>query len=192
MMNNPLNWSAWIIISLMCIAIYFFFPSNLNIVDYNRELIIQGEYWRLITGNFNHTNHYHLLLNLAALLTIAGLHRHHYSPLILIIIMLYLSIFVGSNILLFSPSVSLYVGLSGLLHGLIVIGSYMDIVKGQHSGWLLLLGTVAKVIYEQVYNNTEQVSQLIEAQVLTAAHMYGLIAGLVTYPIIRHMIKRSI
>lgn len=190
-MDKYKQWFTWLAVAVICFAIYFLAPSNSNIIDYNRSLISQGELWRLFTGNFNHTNIYHLLLNIAAFLTIAALHNQHYSFRRFSFVLFYLSSMVGLFIYLFSSDVTLYVGLSGLLHGLIVIGGYFDIRKGMRSGYVLIIGAAIKVAYEQIFNNTEMVSHLIEARVLTEAHLYGLIAGLIFISIVIVKQKKS-
>jgi len=61
------QWLNWLFLGLLCLIIYTVSANNITVLDYNRELIIDGEYWRLLSGNFNHTNIYHLILNLGAL-----------------------------------------------------------------------------------------------------------------------------
>lgn len=180
---------SWLCLSILCLCIYLLNTTDPNFIDYNRQLITHGQYWRLISGNFNHTNEYHLILNITALLVIAGLHAQYYSSTHFSFIILYLASAVGIAIFILSPEVSLYVGLSGILHGLMVIGGACDIRNSMKTGWLLVLGTIGKVVYEQVFNNTEQMNKLIEAQVLTEAHLYGLVAGLIIIPLILHLTK---
>ncbi|EDM64643.1 membrane protein, Rhomboid family [Moritella sp. PE36] len=185
------RWLNWFILGLLCLIIYAISAENITVLDYNRESIINGEYWRLISGNFNHTNIYHLLLNLGALAVIGGLHYRYYNSAAYTSLILLLSIGVGVGILWLSPNTHLYVGLSGILHGVIIVGAVIDVTKKYYSGYVLIIGTVIKVINEQLFNSPVEISQLIEAKVLTEAHLYGLVTGLIIAPLYVYLNKKK-
>jgi rhomboid family GlyGly-CTERM serine protease len=191
-MINKNTWLNWLLLAILCLAVYAIINGNTDILDYNREMILDGEYWRLITGNFNHTNIYHLLLNIAGLTVIAGLHHTYFSSKAFISLIVYLSITIGLCILWLSPETLLYVGLSGVLHGLLIVGAIIDVGKKHYSGYLLIIGVIGKVVSEQLFQSPTQVSELIEATVLTEAHLYGLIAGIVISPVYVYLaLKKS-
>ncbi|SQD76868.1 rhombosortase [Moritella yayanosii] len=185
------RWLNWFFLGLLCLIIYAISAENITALDYNRESIINGEYWRLISGNFNHTNIYHLLLNLGALAVIGGLHYRYYNSAAYTGLILLLSIGVGVGILWLSPSTHLYVGLSGILHGIIIVGAVIDVTKKYYSGYVLMIGTIIKVINEQLFNSPVEISQLIEARVLTEAHLYGLVTGLIIAPLYVYLNKKK-
>lgn len=185
------RWLNWFFLGLLCLIIYAISAENITVLDYNRESIINGEYWRLISGNFNHTNIYHLLLNLGALAVIGGLHYRYYNSAAYTSLILLLSIGVGVGILWLSPSTHLYVGLSGILHGIIIVGAVIDVTKKYYSGYILMIGTVIKVINEQLFNSPVEISQLIEAKVLTEAHLYGLVTGLIIAPLYVYLNRKK-
>ena len=185
------RWLNWFFLGLLCLIIYAISAENITVLDYNRESIINGEYWRLISGNFNHTNIYHLLLNLGALAVIGGLHYRYYNSAAYTGLILVLSIGVGVGILWLSPSTQLYVGLSGILHGIIIVGAIIDVTKKYYSGYVLIIGTIIKVINEQLFNSPVAMSQLIEAKVLTEAHLYGLVTGLIIAPLFVYLNKKK-
>lgn len=184
------RWLSWLILGLLCLIIYGFSAENTTVLDYNRELIINGEFWRLISGNFNHTNINHLLLNVSALAVIGGLHYRYYNATAYISLILVLSIGVGAGIFWLSPSTHLYVGLSGILHGIIIVGAIIDVTKQYYSGYALIIGTIIKIINEQFFNSPVEMSQLIEAEVLTEAHLYGLVTGLIIAPLYVYLNKK--
>jgi len=70
-----------------------------------------------------------------------------------------------------------YVGLSGVLHGLFIIGAYFDIQNRFKTGWLMLIGVWLKVLHEQIYGASESVAKLISANVAIDAHLFGTITG---------------
>jgi len=191
-MTNKNTWLNWLLLAILCLAVFAIVNGNTDILDYNREMILDGEYWRLITGNFNHTNIYHLLLNIAGLAVIAGLHHTYFDSKAFISLIVFLSITIGLCILWLSPGTSLYVGLSGVLHGLLIVGAIIDVGKKHYSGYLLIIGVIGKVASEQLFESPAQVSELIEATVLTDAHLYGLLAGIAVAPIYVYLaLKKS-
>jgi len=163
-------------ISLICIGLFLLNVDD--ILAYRRLAIEQDQWWRLISGNLLHTNDWHLVMNLGGLWAILLLHRMHYSAFGLLLLFLVLCVLQGLGLYLFYPSLLGYVGLSGVLHGLFAYGVIQDCRIGLKSGYLLLLGVIAKVAYEQIQGASPEVIKLIGARVATEAHLVGLISGL--------------
>ncbi|MGB0895266.1 MAG: rhombosortase [Parashewanella sp.] len=162
-------------------ALIFVIGLSTPIVDqylmYQRVAIQQGDIWQLITGNYLHSNHWHLLMNLAGLWVILLLHDLHYSNKGLVLLFCLLSLLEGLSLYVFYPQLFNYVGLSGVLHGLIAFGAVLDITKKIQFGWLLLAGIIAKVGYEQIYGASADVAAIIDASVATESHLIGMILG---------------
>ncbi|MCK8047138.1 rhombosortase [Shewanella sp. 1CM18E] len=164
------------LVSVLCCILYFAdFASTLA---YQRYFILDGQWWRLATGNLLHTNLWHLLMNLAGLWVIVALHEQHYRITGLALLFTCLCLLQGLGLLAFYPELIGYVGLSGMLHGLFAYGAVFDIRQGYKSGYLLLLGAIAKVAYEQYYGASAEVTELINARVATEAHLVGLVCGI--------------
>ncbi|MBE8167097.1 MAG: rhombosortase [Shewanella sp.] len=150
-----------------------------SLLSYQRLDIQAGDVWQLITGNLLHTNHWHLIMNLAGLWVILSLHDMHYSTKRLWVIFSGLCLLEGLGLFFFYPSLLGYVGLSGVLHGFFAFGAIADIKSKMTSGWLLLIGLIAKVSYEQVYGASADVTAMIGARVATESHLVGAISGLI-------------
>jgi rhomboid family GlyGly-CTERM serine protease len=148
---------------------------------YNRDLVMSGEYWRLITGHFLHSNANHFMLNAAAVLLLWALHGHYYDPTNYFITFLTSAVVCGLGVYWFSADIALYVGLSGVLHGFFVWGALTDIKYKEKTGYLLLIGVVLKIAHEQVYGASADVELLIGASVATDAHLYGAIGGVLAF-----------
>ncbi|NMH63884.1 rhombosortase [Shewanella salipaludis] len=178
-LNSP--YMAAILLSLVCLGLYLaglHFTGLDAGLAYRRSEIAQGQWWRLISGNLLHTNHWHLLMNLAGLWVLLLLHHFHYRLNGLLCLLASLCLLEGLGLYLFYPGLLAYVGLSGMLHGLFAYGAIQDIRTGTKSGYLLLLGVIIKVANEQLFGAPADVSAMIGARVATESHLVGLVCGL--------------
>lgn len=157
---------------------YFIGEPVTQALVYQRELIIQGEGWRMFTGHLLHTNGFHLLLNLAALIMLWALHGRFYTIKNYLALFLFCSISTSIGIFYDNTSLTQYVGLSGVLHGIFVFGAIMDILSKDKTGYLLFIGVWLKIAHEQIYGASSDVSDLIEASVAVDAHLWGAVGGL--------------
>lgn len=57
----------------------------------------------------------------------------------------------------------------------------MDILNKVRSGWLLLAGVAAKLVFEQLQGSSEDVASLIDANVAVDAHLYGAVCGVLLF-----------
>jgi rhomboid family GlyGly-CTERM serine protease len=150
-------------------------------LEFDRSAVYQGQWWRILTGHFLHTNSWHLVMNLGGLALILLLHGMYYRPAQLWLHLLLGSTLIGLAVLFWSPQITIYVGLSGWLHALLVTGCCIDIQRHWSSGWLILAAVFGKVIWEQWQGASQDVVTLIEAEVATDAHLYGAVVGLLLY-----------
>ncbi len=167
------------LITLVSLIAYFFEPLFFDTFVYKRSLIANGELWRLLTGHFFHTNEYHLLLNLGGLYLLWGIHGRFYTKANYSLLWLFVSLFIGLGLYLCSPELEQYVGLSGVLHGVFVWGSLLDIKAKDKTGYLLFIGVWLKILHEQIYGASEDIVSLIDANVAIDAHLLGAVGGLV-------------
>jgi rhomboid family GlyGly-CTERM serine protease len=150
---------------------------GVDAMGYERERIADGEVWRLMTGHFAHLNMAHLVLNASGVGVLWLLHGDYYRLdwycLCIVVIAL------GTSLGLFTLSGELawYAGLSGVLHGLFVIGVGRDMEAGHRIGWLMAIGLTMKLIWESLYGGSPQIEALIEFPVATDAHLYGSLCG---------------
>ncbi len=150
-------------------------------LEFNRQAITDGQWWRLLTGHWIHTNSWHLLMNLAGFVLILLLHGMYYSGKSLITLFIAGNVLIGLALFWFSPDIQIYLGLSGFLHALLVCGCLIDIQRNWSSGWLILVATFGKVLWEQYRGASQDVAALIGAEVAIDAHLYGALAGLLLF-----------
>ncbi|WP_068545472.1 rhombosortase [Thalassotalea crassostreae] len=165
---------------LVLSVLIYLLPDNLSsYLIYDRDLLAQGELWRLLSSHFVHTNFNHLLLNLAGLTMLWALHGDHYDNKNYGLAFIISMIVCSAGIYFFDTDMQRYVGLSGVLHGIFIWGAFLDIRRGWKSGYLLVIGVIAKVAYEQVFGASAEVESIINASVAIDAHLWGTVGGLV-------------
>ena len=155
----------YLLLALLCLMLAWLPEPLQQLLQYQRDAIGQGQLWRLLSGHLLHSNNWHLVMNLGALLLMLMLHQLYYS--LHSFALLLVSGCVGISVLLylFSPDIQIYVGLSGWLHCFITAGALLDIKHKIQSGWLILLGVIAKVAYEQWQGPDAELATLIDANV---------------------------
>ncbi|WP_125559543.1 rhombosortase [Pseudoalteromonas rubra] len=154
-------------------------PPVQELLLFNRELIGQGELWRIWTSQYVHTNWMHWLLNVIGIVFIWVLHAEYRTPKTYMLHLLLLGLWTGIGIWLFCPDIRIYTGLSGLLHGVIVWGAIKDIKIGERTGILLFLGILGKLAWEQYAGPSAEVGELISSRVAIESHLIGAVGGMV-------------
>ena len=167
------------LIILLALLAFIFNDQLIDLLVYQRSAITEGQWWRLLSGHFFHTNLNHLLLNLAALIMLWALHGHFYTIKIYSALFLFSALSCSLGLYFFDSNLQQYVGLSGVLHGIFVFGAIMDIKQGDKTGYLLFVGVWLKIAHEQIYGASADVVNLIGANVAVNAHLWGAIGGLI-------------
>lgn len=85
------------------------------------------------------------------------------------------SLVTGLALLL--SSIQVYVGLSGTLHGLFGLFALREALNGRNSSWLLVVGLIAKIAWEQLVGPSSTTGELINARIAIEAHLAGALAG---------------
>jgi rhomboid family GlyGly-CTERM serine protease len=149
--------------------------------SYDRAGLANGQVWRLLTAHLVHLGWAHLWPNLLALLLIGGLLEEFLSPFEWAIASLVTGFAISAGLYLFQPDTHWYVGLSGVLHGLVACGAIVmirDRAVGLGAG--LGLGLTLKLLWEVVYGPVPLTAASVGGAVVVAAHLYGAIAGALT------------
>lgn len=145
---------------------------------YRRDLIADGEIWRLWTGNLVHTNHWHLLMNVAGLWILVFISPQPSGKWTIPVQILFLTTCVGSGLWLFSPEIIWYAGFSGVLYGLFLLtGIHLLLAKDWLPASIILLGVCGKTLWDWQAGGSSPTTALIEAPVVYAAHLYGMMGG---------------
>jgi rhomboid family GlyGly-CTERM serine protease len=162
-----------------------------GLLRYQRDAILAGQWWRLLTGNLVHLGWPHLWLNLVGLLLVWLLFQRALPQRVWLTVTAVSSLAVGLGLLIFDPNLAWYVGLSGTLHGLFAAGLVASLAAGQRAEWLLLVLFIAKLSWEQLVGPTPGTSALAGGNVIVDAHLYGTVGGAFTVVVWRYVMRRG-
>ncbi|MEO8465240.1 MAG: rhombosortase [Gammaproteobacteria bacterium] len=155
---------------------------------YDGALIMQGEYWRLITAHAVHLGWGHLWPNLTALLLIGALFEDLFDAGMWLLLAAASAGSIDLGLLLLDRDVDWYVGLSGVLHGFVAAGALTSCVRGQSIGWPLALGLAAKLVFEQTVGPVPFTAAAVGGPVVVASHLYGTAGGLAAAAVV-HIVR---
>jgi rhomboid family GlyGly-CTERM serine protease len=175
-----------VIITVICL-ISQFEPTS-QALTWDKTLIANGQWWRIVSGNFTHTNLPHLAMNMLALWLINFMFQPNSRQFVLISVVLSAMVGIG----LIFTDLQRYVGLSGTLHGIFAYYALGEAVAGRRSSWLLVGSVIVKVMWEQLVGPSPTSASLIKAPIAIDAHLIGLLAGLILLFITHTLVnKRS-
>ena len=171
--------TLWLVLALWLLLLL---TQSLEIryLAYNRDAIVKGEYWRLITGHFIHLNNMHLLLNMLGVGMVLMLFDHLLAIWQWIVVLLASALIISLLIYLNLPQVQAYVGLSGVIHTLYVLGTLqlLNQPKERNFAIILMLMVTLKLLTENVGQGISFTADMIGGRVLYQAHLYGALTGL--------------
>ena len=150
----------------------------LQLVDFRfqRILILNGEWWRLISGHLDHLGWAHLGLNALFLALVLVIFKPLQRVIFTVGVWFISVITISLCMLLFSPTLAWYVGLSSSLYSLLIIGMMLD------AGYspLIRAGVVGLVITKVWLEQGDQipwVAEIIAGPVAEVSHLYGVSIG---------------
>ena len=147
------------------------------LLRYERGRIAAGEVWRLATGHIVHLGNSHLVLNLAGLALVAYLVGPALDLRRWLLAILTSAAAISGAFWVFEPRLDWYVGLSGVLHGLLAAGVVAGWDTRHAESWLLAAVLVAKLAWEQLAGPLPGSEAAAGGPVVTVAHLYGTLGG---------------
>lgn len=161
---------------------------------YERVLVLAGEWWRVVTGQLVHLGPSHLVLNLAGLTLIGWVFGPGLRAGQWLAVLAGSWLAIAAGFLLLEPQLVWYVGLSGLLHGLLLGAAVLDQGLDRKVRLLLVAGTLAKLGWEQWAGALPLTAEAAGGPVIVDAHLYGGLGGLLGGTIlwVRDRVKASV
>jgi rhomboid family GlyGly-CTERM serine protease len=186
----PVPWFT-LVANLLAVGAWFV-PGAFAALVYDRNKILGGQLWRLVTGHWVHFSASHLFWNLAVLLP-AGIWLEGCNPVALRRTLLLSPLAISLVLLAVVPSLTIYAGISGLAAG-VLVALAIDRLCAQPSArlwWLAALALFAvKIIVEAQSTrpiNPELTTQNIQSVPL--AHLVGAAVGAGVVWVIRRRTK---
>ncbi len=147
---------------------------------FKRDAISHGQWWRIISGNFVHTNYPHLALNLTGWWIMGLLFFDSFQGKKILLSTFFLSIFTGTCLYWFSTSLEWYAGFSGVLYGLFLVGAITAILQKDYLfGIAVALLIIGKVLWGVFLGESESSVELIGVPVATDAHLFGITGAII-------------
>ncbi|MCE7901278.1 MAG: rhombosortase [Gammaproteobacteria bacterium PRO9] len=185
--SSSLAWATGF--AVLLVALQFLPPDWHRALWFDRAAIDHGQWWRLLTGNLVHLGWRHLALNVSALLIGIWVFYPARTPIAWAIALVVCGVVSSLGLYFFSPEVMWCVGMSGALHGLLMIGAIDWIRQGDRMGWLLLFAWTGKLAWEQTHGAMPFSAETLSAPVVVDAHLWGAIGGLL-YVALEHLYRR--
>jgi len=145
---------------------------------YERLAIEHGEWWRLVTGHFVHLGWQHLALNVMGLALMWALFFPDYRPSHWAVIALASMLAIDLGFYFLDRDLVWYVGLSGLLHGVMAAGTLAHLRRRERDAWVLVPFLVGKLIWEQYSGAMPYSADSAGGPVVVDAHLYGALGAL--------------
>ncbi len=173
--------AAWPVcaVAALCTLLQLFSTALEPALIYRRAEVSDGQWWRLVTGNFVHLGPGHLVLNLAGLALLWLLVADVLPGIEFLATLLLGCLGVGVGLFVFSPAVAWYVGLSGALHTLWAAGAVRMLRRREPVAVPLLALLVGKLAWEHWVGALPSSEALAGGPVVTQAHLFGAVAGIV-------------
>jgi len=158
------------------------FGSDVTLwLRFDRNAILSGEIWRLFTGHLAHLTWSHLFMNLLGLVLVWVLFHRNLSSKRWWQAILICGLGISLLLLIVDSHLRWYVGLSGILHAMFLLGCMYDLRSGRWDAKLLLLLIVAKLLWEQLVGPLPGSTAAAGGGVVVDAHLFGAIMGYITY-----------
>ncbi len=185
------GWLLPIVVIAIAVIVALWGDSGREWLSYDRGAIARGEIWRLLSGHLVHLGPAHLLLNLMGFVLIWILIGRVFNIAQWLAIGAVITLGIDLGFWIFEPQLEWYVGLSGVLHGVLAAGIVASVRAGQIEIVILGVGLIAKLIYEQAAGPLPGSEQTSGGAVIIAAHAYGALAGAVAGGLYRIKERRA-
>ena len=149
-----------------------------ELLRYDRIWIAEGETWRLVSGHLTHLGWSHLALNGAGLVLVWFLVGDRFDTLDWWIVVGLSMTAIDLGLWFLNGNLIWYVGLSGVLHGVLAAGILAGLRGADAESVVLAVLLLAKLGWEQLSGPMPGSTLSAGGPVIVDAHLYGTGGGL--------------
>jgi len=184
-------WMGLGIIAVVSLLLELLGDGGRLALAYNRDALEAGEFWRLLTGHFVHLSLTHVLLNLAGLALVVWIVGHAFSWSQWLFVMFVSIVIIDAGFWLLSPELDWYVGISGLLNGILAAGLVIGVAERDPGSVVLAVVVLAKLTWEQTVGPMPGSESTSGGVVVVDAHIYGAAGGLLAAAILWRRVRST-
>ena len=172
------------LLAVLTSAVAFSGQGAFDAFKYERSAVLAGEAWRLLSGQLSHLGLSHLFLNLTGVCLLAALYPGvragdwwaWFAAS---------AIGVAIGLVVFATEIGWYVGLSGLLHGMLAAAALAHMLpsaqdlprREQYFSTLVFVIVAGKIGWELYAGALPLTAEISGGAVITEAHFFGFAAG---------------
>ena len=175
--RTPSTWTLAVALVLLSGLLEAGGTSVTEALRYERVAVDAGEWWRLVTANFVHLGWWHWTLNAMSLVLLVLLCPERPRPAEGLVRVLLIGAGMTVGLHLFVPGLGAYVGLSGLVYGLFVLGFGRQIAAGDRFAIACQLFVALRIVWELIYGVPSSEVALIGGEVVAESHLTGAVAA---------------
>lgn len=190
-LHDLAHWRVAAAVAFTCIVLAAFGDAGRELFKYDRLAIGNGQYWRLVTAHFVHLGATHLLLNLAGLVLVWSLVGRYFTTARWSLVLMISTSAVSAGFWFADQNLLWYVGLSGVLHGLLFAGAIRGLSSRPGESAMLLLVVATKLAYEQLAGPLPGSESASGGDVVVNAHLFGALGGVVAAGALWHSARDS-
>jgi rhomboid family GlyGly-CTERM serine protease len=174
--REPIFYLTLIFVAVLWMG-HFMGEARVTPLEFHRERILGGEWWRLFTGNFVHFGLYHTNMNCAGFAAVALILFRDIPLRILLFGLVVVPLGVGIGLLL--SEVEIYRGYSGCNYGLLALGLLLGLRDNCRLYTMALLILGGKIAMEQMPGyDVDYLRNEIGVAVAVESHLSGFCTGL--------------
>jgi len=176
-LQTGVHWQVAALLVIICVIFALFGDAGRETFRYDRLQIENGEYWRLITGHFVHLGTTHLVLNMAGLVLVWLLVGRYFGRIQWLQVLAIILAVTTASFWLVDEHLLWYVGLSGVLHGLLIAGAIRGYRILPSESVVICLIVAGKLAWEQFSGPLPGSESVSGGAVVVNAHLFGAIGG---------------
>lgn len=155
-------------------------PVSSTWLMFDRSAINSGQLWRLFSGHFVHLSPMHMFGNALGVILLGYIAGKYLNNKLGVFLLAWCVLVVGIGLYGYADYLQRYVGLSGVLHGLLLVAPFVSKFYSRRIACAFFVVIVSKVTWEQssFYDDMAMLN-MIGGRVEANAHLLGVVAGIV-------------